>query len=153
MRRLVSVAVSVAATMAALLTVPAPAEAATPRIEITRVNYDPPGTDVRTNEQLNDEWVRLTSRRSFSINLKGWTLRDRGGIHIYRFSSNFWLGPGRSVLIHTGDGTNNSAHRFWGMGNFVWNNDGDWATLRNPSGKIVDRCMWDGGRPGYTYCR
>jgi len=153
MRRLASAAVSIAAMMGALLTVPAPAEAATPRVEITKVNYDPAGTDVRTNEQLNDEWVRLTSRRSFTINLRGWTLRDRGGIHIYRFTTDFRLGPGKSVLIHTGRGTNTSAHRYWGSGWYVWNNDGDWATLRNPSGKIVDRCTWDGGRPGYTSCR
>jgi Lamin Tail Domain len=152
MSRLLSAAVSVAALVGGVLTVATPAEAATPRVEITKVYYDSPGKDTGSNTSLNNEWVRLTSRRTFTVNLKGWTIRDLAG-HVYTFRSDFRLGPGERVWIHTGTGTNTATDRYWNRGWYVWNNSGDRATLRNADGNVVDRCSWDGGRPGYTYCR
>jgi hypothetical protein len=31
---------------------------------------------------------------------------------------------------------------YWGSGNYIWNNTGDTATLRNASGKTLDTCSW-----------
>jgi hypothetical protein len=57
-------------------------------------------------------------------------------------SSDLWLPLGNSVYIHTGKGTNSGTHRYWGRSWYVWNNTGDTAYLRNPSGTLIDRCGW-----------
>ena len=133
--------------------VAAPAQAATPAVQLTKIYYDSPGVDNRTNKSLNAEWVRLTNRTSKTINLKSWTLRDKAG-HVYRFSSEYRLKPGRHAYVHTGRGTNGKPdyrHLYWNSGNYIWNNTGDTAYLRNPSGKLIDSCSWQ-GKGSYTYC-
>jgi hypothetical protein len=51
--------------------------------------------------------------------------------------------PHRGRLwLHTGKGTNTTTNRYWGSGNYIWNNNGDAAYLRNASGKAVDNCSW-----------
>jgi hypothetical protein len=140
-------AVGIAVTPAAT------AQAATPAVLITKVYYNSPGTDSGTNTSLNAEWVRMTNKRTYTINLKSWTLRDRSG-HVYLFSSNYYLGAGRYVYVHTGRGTNGQPdyqHRYWGSSYYIWNNTGDTAYLRTPSGTLVDSCSW-GSSGSYTYC-
>ncbi|HEY0697698.1 MAG TPA: lamin tail domain-containing protein [Micromonospora sp.] len=117
---------------------------------ITKVYYNSPGSDTGSNSSLNAEYVRLTNKRSYTINLKYWTLRDKAG-YIYRFSSDYRLAPGYSVYIHTGKGTNTSTHRYWGRSWYVWNNTGDAAYLRNSAGTSIDSCSW-GSSGSYTYC-
>ena len=34
----------------------------------------------------------------------------------------------------------------------MWNNDGDQAQLRNPEGKVIDRCSYDGSEGGTALC-
>jgi hypothetical protein len=148
--KIVSVLAAAGAVLAVAATTAAPAEAATPMIEITRVYYNSPGSDTRSNASLNAENVRLTNKRSVSINLKYWTLRDNTG-YTYKFASDFRLAPGASVYIHTGKGTNTSTHRYWGRAAYVWNNTGDKATVRNSSGTAIDACSW-GGTGSVTYC-
>lgn len=162
-RRSLSVGIACAATaLAALLITPAaPAAAANPKIMITKVYYDTPGTDTpATNTRLNGEYVVLKNTTSAKINLKGWTLRDvqsTASGHIYRFGSDFWLGAGKSVTIHTGKGTNTSTNRYWGRTGsssyaYIWNNSGDKAYLRNSAGTAIDSCGWSSVGSGYTYC-
>jgi hypothetical protein len=142
-----ALALAAGATLAA-----APAQAATPAVLISKVYYNSPGTDNRSNASLNAEWVRLTNKKSYTINLKNWTLRDRSG-HVYRFGS-YNLGPGRNVYVHTGHGTNgkpDAQHRYWNSGTYIWNNTGDTAYVRNASGSLVDSCSW-GSKGSYTYC-
>jgi hypothetical protein len=141
MRRIMCVAVSGVVAAVTALAIAAPAEAAAPRVEITKVFYDSPGTDRGSNDSLNHEWVRLTNRRSYTINLRGWTLRDKAN-HIYTFRNDFNLQAGANVYIHTGQGTSTSVHRYWGRGSYVWNNTGDKAYLRAPGGTLVDACSW-----------
>jgi hypothetical protein len=127
-----------------------PADAVTPAIQITLAYYNSPGSDTGSNTSLNAEYVRLTNKRSYSINLKYWTLRDLQG-HVYTFAGDFRLAPGASVYVHTGKGTNTNTHRYWGKSWYVWNNTGDKATVRNAAGTTIDTCSW--GRTGsYTYC-
>jgi hypothetical protein len=137
---------AVALTMAAS----APAEAATPAIQITLAYYNSPGSDRGSNASLNAEYIRLTNKRSYTINVKSWTLRDLAG-HVYKFASDFRLAPGASVYVHTGKGTNSSAHRYWGMSWYVWNNTGDKAIVRNAAGTTIDTCSW-GSSGSYSYC-
>jgi len=43
----------------------------------------------------------------------------------------FKLGAGKSVRLHTGQGTNSSTDLYWGKGWYVWNNTGDKAIIRD----------------------
>lgn len=76
------------------------------------------------------------------MTLTGWTLRDADR-HVYRFGT-FRLRPGRTVTVHTGSGDDSRKHLFWGMDNYVWNNDGDTAILKDAGGARVDRCRYSG---------
>jgi hypothetical protein len=151
--RLVAFLSALGVAVGATLAVGAPAQAATPAVQITKVYYNSPGTDDRSNSSLNAEWVRMTNRTTRAINLKYWTLRDKAG-HIYRFSSDYRLDPGKHVYVHTGKGTNGKPdyqHRYWNSSAYIWNNTGDAAYLRNPSGSLIDSCSW-GSSGSYTYC-
>jgi hypothetical protein len=117
------------------------AQAATPSVEITKVYANSPGTDNRSNTSLNAEYVVLKNTTKATIKLTGWTLRDRSK-HVYTFTT-FSLGAGKSVTIHTGKGTNTAANRYWGSGNYIWNNTGDEAYVRKPSTTSnTDTCTW-----------
>jgi hypothetical protein len=116
---------------------------AAPVVSFSRIYVDSPGRDTRTNASLNAEWVRLTNNTAAGIQLRGWTVRDRAN-HVYTFST-YTLGARKSVYIHTGRGTNGRpdvAHRFWQSGNYIWNNTGDTAILRNAAARQVDSCTW-----------
>jgi hypothetical protein len=132
---------AIAATAVGLLAVPADAASA---VQIHRVYYNSPGTDTGSNASLNGEWVQLFNTSSTSRQLKSYTLKDRTG-HTYTFGS-FTLGGRKSVYVHTGTGSNTATHRYWGLGWYVWNNTGDAAYLRYPSGTLADSCSW--GRSG-----
>ncbi|MEH0982671.1 lamin tail domain-containing protein [Micromonospora sp. CPCC 205556] len=149
-QKLFGYAATLAAVLGGTVAVATPAQAATPAIQITKVYYNSPGTDNRSNSSLNAEYVKLTNRRSTTINLKSWTLRDKSS-HVYKFATDFRLASGASVYIHTGKGTNTSTHRYWGSGAYIWNNTGDTAYLRNSAGTAIDSCSW-GSSGSYTYC-
>jgi ribosomal protein L21E len=148
--RLIGLVSALAIAVGGSLAAAAPAQAATPAILITKVYYNSPGSDTGSNTSLNGEYVQLTNKRSYAINLKYWTLRDKSN-HVYKFTSDFKLGAGASVYIHTGKGTNTSTHRYWGLSGYVWNNTGDAAYLRNSAGTGIDSCSW-GSSGSYTYC-
>jgi hypothetical protein len=133
---------------AALIAIGGSAQAAS-KIQIYRVYYNSPGTDDRSNASLNAEYVVLKNTDSVSRSLKSWTLRDKSG-HIYTFPT-FTLGAQKYVTIHTGRGTNTSAHRYWGSGAYIWNNTGDTAYLRWPGGTLADSCGW-GSTGSAKYC-
>jgi hypothetical protein len=48
--------------------------------------------------------------------------------------SQLQVSPGKSVILHTGKGTNTSSNLYWGRSWYVWNNTGDKATSRDSSG-------------------
>ncbi len=49
------------------------------------------------------------------------------------------------MAIHTGSGSNTSAHKYWRSSYYVWNNTGDTARFRTPAGTLVDSCKWGDG--------
>ncbi len=128
------------------------AEAVTPtqdleargRVFINSVTYDPAGSDTGTNAHVNKEIVRITNSTNKRRSLRGWTLRDRGSIHVYRFPRTT-LRPGRTVKVHTGRGRDRGLQRYWDLGSYVWNNTGDKAILRNRAGRVIDTCSWGDG--------
>lgn len=119
-------------------------------VRITKVFYDSPGSDSGTQQSLNAEYIKLTNNGNHSVTMTGWTIRDTSH-HVYTLDS-FHLGEGRSVILHTGHGNDGHRHKYWDMGNYVWNNDGDTATVKKDNGHKIDSCHWDGGSPGWTNC-
>jgi len=130
--------------------------AAAPAVSFTKIQYNSPGSDLRSNASLNAEWVRLTNNTKSAIQLKGWTVRDKAG-HVYTFKTSYSVGAGKRVYVHTGKGTDlkpDAQHRYQNSGNYIWNNTGDTATLRNASGKTIDTCAFKpkSGDDGVNYC-
>jgi len=140
-------------TLVALVTVFAmvvPAAPAFAAIRITKVYVNSPGSDTGSNKSLNNEYITLKNTGSKARRLTGWTIRDSGADHSYRFGT-YRLRAGRRVTIHTGRGADTRRHRYWDMDWYVWNNDGDRARLRKRSGVLVDGCRW-GTVTSYTRC-
>jgi len=128
-------------TMLGVATLLAPtAQAATSPVVIHEIYYNSPGKDTGSKTSLNAEWVQLRNRTSRTITLTHWTLRDRAG-HVYTFGT-YRIKAGGSVKIHTGSGTSTQMNRFWGHGWYIWNNNGDGATLKNASGTVKSRCSY-----------
>jgi hypothetical protein len=149
MRRFSTVLAAVPLAAFAVLANAAPAQAASP-LQFGRMQYDSPGSDTRTNTSLNAEYVVIRNLTTTTRCLTGWTVRDAAA-HVYTFGT-FCLGGGRSVYLHTGRGTNTSLHRYWNSGNYIWNNPGDRAWLRNGSGTQMDYCAWGSVGAGYLNC-
>ncbi|MGH3503605.1 MAG: lamin tail domain-containing protein [Nocardioidaceae bacterium] len=126
-----------------------PAEAAG-HARITKVYFDSPGADHRTNHSLNAEWVRVKNTTHHQITMTGWRLHDRGRKHTYHFRR-FHLAAGDHVKIHTGRGHDTKHNLHWGLRNYVWNNTGDKAYLNNSHKHRVDTCKW-GGRGRVAHC-
>ncbi|GAA3632845.1 lamin tail domain-containing protein [Microlunatus ginsengisoli] len=135
------VASMAAASVLAAGALATPAEAASPKVQITRVYVNAPGPDGHTNKSVNGEYVRIKNKGKKSVSLKGYTLRDRQH-HVYTFGT-FTLKPGKTVTVHTGKGKNTSGTLYMGRGWHIWNNSGgDSATLKNAGGGKVDSCSW-----------
>ena len=139
MKRILGIVLT--ALIAATLS-PAPAANAAPAIRFSRVYFDSPGNDTGSNWSLNHEWARVHNYSSRARTLTGWTIRDTSG-HVYRFPT-FTLRAGYSVTLHTGRGTNTRTNLYWDADNYVWNNDGDKAILKNRAGTRIDTCSWTG---------
>ncbi len=128
-------------TMLGAATMLAPAaQASTSPVVINKIFYNSPGSDTGSNTSLNAEWVQLHNRTGHAITLTHWTLRDRVG-HVYRFGT-YRIKAGVFLRIHTGQGTNTQTNRYWGHHWYIWNNDGDRATLKNASGIVKSRCSY-----------
>jgi hypothetical protein len=109
-------------------------------VVIHEIFYNSPGRDTGSNGSLNAEWVQLYNRSGQRVTLTNWTLRDAAG-HVYRFGI-YRLRAHAYVKIHTGRGTNARTDRYWGRRWYIWNNNGDTATLKNASGVVRSRCSY-----------
>ncbi|MEH0557325.1 lamin tail domain-containing protein [Streptomyces sp. B21-101] len=118
-----------------------------PVVEISKVQYDSPGRDNRSNRSLNSEWVELTNATRNAVNLDGWTLKDVSG-HTYTFE-HYRLSGRATVRIHTGEGRDTRTDLYQDRRAYVWNNDHDTATLRNDHGRFVDDESWGHRRGGH----
>ena len=88
------------------------------------------------------ETVVIANDGSSPVVMTGWTLRDRDA-HVFRFPS-FTLRADGRVTIHNGQGSNNAGNLYWDSDGYVWNNDGDGATLKRRNGSRVDACSYSG---------
>jgi Lamin Tail Domain len=128
-----------------------PAAAAAPNVRFGIIWYDPHGSDTPiTNAKLNGEYVVIRNPRATAVQLEGFRVRDADG-HVYTFGR-LRLGPGKAVRLHTGEGTNTRTDRYWGQDNYVWDNDGDTARLRNAAGVLIDTCAWTDSNASSVAC-
>jgi hypothetical protein len=134
--------------IAALLIAAGPANAA---IRIRTIAFDPSGSDTGSNSSLNREFVVLKNTGNRRVSLRRWRLVDGGADHTFRFPR-FTLRAGRRVTIHTGRGRNDGNDLFWDLDNYVWNNDGDRATLKRRSGRVVDRSSYSSSASSPVAC-
>ena len=120
------------------------ATAAAGAIRIDKIYYDSPGADTGSNSSLNKEWIRLKNTGNSVRSLDGWKVRDRAG-HVFKLITE--LPAGKTLKIHTGSGFDSAYPflTFWGLDNYVWNNDGDKATLKKRNGNVADTCSYSGG--------
>jgi micrococcal nuclease len=86
----------------------------------------------------NDERVRITNTGSADLDLSGYALEDEDG-HSYTFPSGFTLGPGDSVWVHSGSGSDDADDLYADFGREVWDDHGDTAFLYDENGDEVDR--------------
>ena len=146
-RAAVVTAVAVAAAAALAAVVPAQAAGS---VHLTKIYYNSPGTDTRSNASLNAEYVVITNTTGAAVQLKGWTLTDASN-HRYTFGT-FTLAKGKSVTVHTGRGTNTATNRYWGSGNYIWNNDKDKATWKRSTGAVQDTCAYNNAHAASVNC-
>jgi micrococcal nuclease len=95
-------------------------EGATPLV-VDSMQADAPGND---HENRNGEYVEFRNEGDEPLDVGGWTVSDEAG-HTYTFPDGFVLGPGASVTLRTGDGTDTTETLYWGADGAVWNNGGD----------------------------
>lgn len=115
---------------------PTPTGTTTSAVRMSRIVYDPPGSDV------DGEFVEVVNEGPAAAILTGWTLRDAAtNPNIFTFPA-FELPPSGAVRVWVKVGVNGAADLFWGRGSAVWNNDGDTATLRAAAGALVAECPY-----------
>src|SRR5690349_2062898 len=95
--RWIAVASTAAAVTVAGVTVASAATSSTPNVRFTKIYYNSPGTDTRSNASLNAEYAQITNRGKTTVTLTGWTIRDKTG-HTYKLSGT--LAAGHSRIVH-----------------------------------------------------
>lgn len=111
-------------------------------IEISGVQFDPPGPDGQDN--INEEWVKITNSGSNAVDMTGWKLVDDTGHGENRLPfQDLVLQPSSTVMVHTGSGTESNTDRYLGYNTHIWNNDIDTAILKDENGEIVDQESWN----------
>jgi len=117
------------------------------RIIIEHINHNPHGKD--TSDKLDEEFVVLENEGTEKISLANWTLTDETTTgarrHVYTFPQTVSLSPREKAYVHTGPGEDlfeqGNPSRWilhWGRHAFVWNNEGDTATLFDAEGNEMD---------------
>jgi lamin tail-like protein len=116
-------------------------------LALGEARYNPSGTDAGTN--LVNEFVRVKNTGKVAVNIKGYTLRDRG-VNVYTFAD-LNLNAGATVTVRTGKGTNTGANVYFNHGHEIWN-DSDAATVRDDLNVTLDNCSWTKTASGVKNC-
>ncbi|MCL0044562.1 lamin tail domain-containing protein [Dehalococcoidia bacterium] len=83
------------------------------------------------------EIVVIENTGDASQDLTGWKVEDNGPKYTFNFPVSFSLEPGSSVKLISGESGNDSNKTIYWSGRVVWNNDGDTASLFDPSGQLM----------------
>ncbi|MBB5980739.1 lamin tail domain-containing protein [Kribbella solani] len=139
-RTLISAATAAVVLAGSVAIAPLTASAAI-TVVLSGIQYDPPGPDVRTNAQLNNEFFTVRNLSSRPINLSGYRVLDAAN-HKFVFPRGYVL-PGRTTaIVRTGKNRNRAQTLYWNQGNYIWNNTGDTARFQTPAGKTFDTCTY-----------
>ena len=112
--------------------------AGTGDIQITEILFD--GAVPRSEA---DEYVEIKNFDNKIVQLKGWKLQDKDQNHTYTFPL-YSMKPGEICRVYTNQNHPETCGFNWGHGSAIWNNDGDTATLKDGSGKVIDTCSYTG---------
>lgn len=93
---------------------------------------------VITNASWADEWVEITNYGDSAQDLTGWSLKDEQN-HTYAFPEGFVLAAGGFVVVHTGVGDDSATDLYMNLGNPIWNNGGDVATLMDADEMVISQ--------------
>jgi hypothetical protein len=145
MRKSLAAAAALGIMTTVALATPALAASARPAVvrspvTIREIYYNSPGSDHGSNASLNAEWVVLRNSSASPVTLSRWTLRDTAG-HVFTFGT-YRLGPHADVKIHTGRGSNTQVNLYWQHSWYIWNNNGDGATVENAARTVMSRCSY-----------
>ena len=123
----------------ASLATAAPTEAAS-CVRLSATHFDAPGND-NYAANLNGEWVRIKNYCTTTKSVSGWTIKDYGSKHTYKFPTGVKIRPGYSLTLYSGKGTNTTTKRYWQRSyGAVWNNTPpEYAYLRNSSGTLMSK--------------
>ena len=86
-------------------------------------------------ENLNMEWIEILNAGDADCSMDGWTLSDQQN-HTYAFA-NITLKASASVRVHSGIGNDTASDLYFNRKIPIWNNEGDVATLKDASSKVV----------------
>jgi len=106
-------------------------------VRVVGILFDPPGIE------WQQEFALIRNDQATAVDLIGWTLSDVAG-HDYTFGA-LRLEPGHEVRVWTGPGSNDAGNVHEGRHAAIWNNAGDTATLRDPTGSVVSTFAYGTG--------
>lgn len=107
-------------------------------VRITKIFFD--GAVHQTEA---DEYVEIKNFDAKAIRLQGWKLHDAGPVHTYTFP-NYLIQPGQVCRVYTNENHPEWCGFNWKNGSAIWNNNGDTATLKDGSGKVISTCSYSG---------
>lgn len=113
----------------------APTEAQ--KVQIETIIYNP------TGDGLAGEQVYLIYTGESGHDITGWVLSDKDG-NSYTFPSTI-IRAGEPITIWSGAGTDSKTDRYWHAVEEVWDDTGDMAHLHDHLGRLVDKCVFEGG--------
>lgn len=90
-----------------------------------------------------DEYIEIENVAAEAVSLAGWTVASlRGEGQVFAFPAAASIAPGARCRVYTNEDHPERPCAFrWGSDQGIWNNSGDKAELRDPSGAVIDhRC-------------
>lgn len=96
------------------------------------LQYNAPGPEY---DNLDDEYVEFENAGNAPLDLDGRVVWE-GDDSEYEFQD-VTLGPGETIRLRTGIGSDTSSDLYWGLESPVWNNDGDTLEVRDETGAVV----------------
>lgn len=137
----------------ALQTIGPSSAAAGGDLTIRRIRFNPPGADDGSRRSLNHEYILIRNDSDSAVRIKGWKIHDAHRDNVYVVQHNVRLRPGERLYLYTGRGTDLTRDEIhggptthfwhWDKDDYVWDNDGDTATLRRRDGSVADRCGYE----------
>jgi hypothetical protein len=100
---------------------------------VAGINFNPPGRD---KNFLNNEWIAFYNPMNEGVDMTGWALDDNQR-NVYRFPDGFIIGRHKTIVLHTGIGTDTNTDLYWNRIRPVWNNFRDSMRLYDASNRFI----------------